>query len=108
LLTPGLAVGGLLGSLLFMLVGPLFPGSDMESFALLALPGSWPPHANARHHHRLSDGVHANGPQFPGACRTLNRRCIHDTSALERWQKSDFSTKTKPKLNEMVIKIPFN
>jgi H+/Cl- antiporter ClcA len=39
LLTPGLAVGGLLGSLLFMLVGPLFPGSDMESFALLGAAG---------------------------------------------------------------------
>ncbi|WP_437891078.1 chloride channel protein [Phytobacter sp. V91] len=39
LLTPGLAVGGLLGSLLFLIVGPLFPGSDMESFALLGAAG---------------------------------------------------------------------
>jgi len=39
LLTPGLAVGGLLGSLLFLLVGHLFPGSDMESFALLGAAG---------------------------------------------------------------------
>ena len=39
LLTPGLAVGGLLGSLLFLFVGHLFPGSDMESFALLGAAG---------------------------------------------------------------------
>lgn len=39
LLTPGLAVGGLLGSLLYLLAGPLFPGSDMESFALLGAAG---------------------------------------------------------------------
>ncbi|MGK9172515.1 chloride channel protein [Yokenella regensburgei] len=39
LLTPGLAVGGLLGSLLFLLAGHLFPGSDKESFALLGAAG---------------------------------------------------------------------
>lgn len=39
LLTPALAVGGLLGSLLFMIAGPFFPGSDMESFALLGAAG---------------------------------------------------------------------
>ena len=39
LLTPGLAVGGLLGSLLFLLAGHAFPGSDMESFALLGAAG---------------------------------------------------------------------
>lgn len=39
LLTPGLAVGGLLGSQLFILAGPFFPGSDMESFALLGAAG---------------------------------------------------------------------
>lgn len=39
LLTPALAVGGLLGSLLFLLFGHIFPGSDMESVALLGAAG---------------------------------------------------------------------
>lgn len=39
LLTPGLAVGALLGSLLFMLLGRFFPGSDMASFALTGAAG---------------------------------------------------------------------
>ena len=39
LLTPGLAVGGLLGSVLFILMGRWFPGTDMASFALTGAAG---------------------------------------------------------------------
>lgn len=39
LLTPGLAVGGLLGSVLFILMGHWFPGTDMASFALTGAAG---------------------------------------------------------------------
>lgn len=35
LLTPGLAVGGLLGTLFYLVAGGFFPGGDVESFALL-------------------------------------------------------------------------
>jgi len=34
LLTPGLAIGALLGALMFLLVGPFFPGGSMAEFAL--------------------------------------------------------------------------
>ena len=39
LLTPGLTVGALLGSLLFILLGRVFPGSDMAGFALTGAAG---------------------------------------------------------------------
>lgn len=34
LLTPGLAIGALLGALMFLIVGPVFPGGSMAAFAL--------------------------------------------------------------------------
>jgi H+/Cl- antiporter ClcA len=39
LLTPGLTIGALLGSLLFIVLGRLFPGSDMAGFALTGAAG---------------------------------------------------------------------
>ncbi|ALB64692.1 chloride channel protein [Cronobacter condimenti 1330] len=39
LLTPGLTVGALLGSLIFLLLGRYFPGSDMAGFALTGAAG---------------------------------------------------------------------
>ena len=39
LLTPGLTLGALLGSLLFILIGRFFPGSDMAGFALTGAAG---------------------------------------------------------------------
>ncbi len=34
LLTPGLAIGALLGALMFLIVGSFFPNADMAEFAL--------------------------------------------------------------------------
>ncbi|HDR2786198.1 MULTISPECIES: chloride channel protein [Enterobacter] len=39
LLTPGLTIGALLGSLLYIVLGRLFPGSDMAGFALTGAAG---------------------------------------------------------------------
>jgi H+/Cl- antiporter ClcA len=95
LLTPGLAVGGLLGSLLFMLVGPLFPGSDMESFALLGAAGFL--------------AASANMPVTTLALVMESTRMDHSflvpaalsiagayatSRALGTWQNARFSTKT--------------
>lgn len=95
LLTPGLAVGGLLGSLLFMLVGPFFPGSDMESFALLGAAGflAASAHMPVTTLALVMESTRMDHSFLVPAALSI-AGAYATCRALEIWQDAHFSTKT--------------